>query len=536
MTRAIILSLYLACLSIGQAVAQNATYHNPIIHADYSDPDVCRKGKDYYLTASSFSCTPGLPILHSQDLVHWELINYALEKVEPEEFYNDARPGQGVWAPSIRLHKDTFYITWGDPDFGLWMVKATDPRGKWSKPVLIKEGKDAGLEDCCPLWDDDGKTYLSHAYAGSRSGLKSIIAVCEIDKAITKAETSRLVFDGHVTDPTIEGTKFYKRNGYYYIFCPAGGVATGWQTVLRSKSPWGLYERRTVMAQGNSPINGPHQGAWVTTPEGEDWFLHFQDVETVGRIIHLQPMKWVNDWPVIGIDPDGDGCGEPVIDYRVPKSKRATEYTLNYSDEFNSSSLALQWQWMANSKSTWCFPDSLNGVLRLFSAYTDTVTRVEPFNKIVNLWNTPNLLAEKINGDHFVATTKLTVHPDPRRAGERFSFVIYGEDYATLTIENTTAGLLLKQITCLKARKEGLEQVQEQVQIPNAPIYLRILFRNGEDCSFAYSTDGVNFTPIGKDFKAKPGRWIGAKLGYVAQRPVKNNDGGWMDIDWLRID
>ncbi len=124
-----------------------------------------------------------------------------------------------------------------------------------------------------------------------------------------------LVFDGHDNHPTVEGPKFHKRNGFYYIFAPAGGVATGWQLVLRSKNIYGPYEEKIVLAQGKTAINGPHQGAWVDTPTGEDWFLHFQDKVAFGRIVHLQPMTWKNDFPVMA---DNNGTGEPVLSYRKP--------------------------------------------------------------------------------------------------------------------------------------------------------------------------------------------------------------------------
>ena len=132
--------------------------------------------------------------------------------------------------------------------------------------------------------------------------------------------SDRVIYDGHIGNATIEGAKMYKRDGYYYIFSPAGGVATGWQVVLRSKNVWGPYEARTVMAQGNTDVNGPHQGGWVDTPDGkEDWFVHFQDKGAYGRVVHLQPMEWLeNGWPVIGVDKDGDGCGEPVSTYKKP--------------------------------------------------------------------------------------------------------------------------------------------------------------------------------------------------------------------------
>ena len=291
-------------------------YTNPILHLDYSDPDVCRVGKDYYMTASSFNCFPGLPILHSKDLVHWKqvgaaLLDYPCDGTDAD-FRTTVQHGNAIWAPAIRYHDGWFYIYVGDPDRGVFMVRTKDPSGSWEKPVWVVRQK--GFIDPCPLWDKDGKAYLSHGLAGSRAGLKSVLFVAPMAPDGTQLiGPSRIVYDGHKTQPTIEGTKFYKRGEYYYIFSPAGGVSTGWQTVLRAKDPFGPYEERIVMAWAPGTINGPHQGAWVDAPDGKDWFMHFQDKGAYGRIVHLQPLTWqADDWPLIGEDPDGDGVGQPV--------------------------------------------------------------------------------------------------------------------------------------------------------------------------------------------------------------------------------
>ncbi len=526
----IVVSLLLAFVSISlsawTADLGNGTYRNPILYADYSDPDVCRVGNDFYMTASSFNCIPGLPILHSNDLVNWELVNYALPVQEPAAVYDKAQHGNGVWAPAIRYHKGEYYIYWGDPDFGFFMIKTKDPRGEWSKPVLVKAG--VGLIDCCPFWDEDGNAYLSHGFAGSRAGNKSILAMSRLSADGTQTiGESKIIYDGHEKNPTVEGTKLYKRNGYYYIFAPAGGVSTGWQLVLRSKNIWGPYEEKIVLAQGNTPINGPHQGAWINTTKGEDWFIHFQDLEEYGRIEHLQPMVWKNDWPVIGEDPDGDGCGQPVLVYKKPNvGKTYPIKALETSDEFNSLDLGLQWQWHANPQIVWSFNDAANSRLRLYSVFTDSVK---------NLWDVPNLLLQKFSAPKFTATTKVSFSPDKRYKGERFSFVVMGEDYATLSIENTANGLVLKQIKCLKAHKGSPEEVNESVNLSNNEIYLRVQVSEGGKCMFYYSLDDKIYISIGGEFNAKPGRWIGAKIGYVCQRPKKSNDGGYADVDWIRI-
>lgn len=505
----------------------NGSYKNPILHADYSDPDVCRVANDYYMTASSFNCIPGLPILHSNDLVNWKLVNYALKKQIPTKVYDKIQHGNGVWAPSIRFHKGEYYIYWGDPDFGFYMIKTTHPQGEWSEPILVKAGK--GLIDCCPFWDEDSNAYLSHAYAGSRAGNKSLLALLKLSADGTKAlSESKIIFDGHENHPTVEGTKLYKRNGYYYIFAPAGGVSTGWQLVLRSKNIWGPYTEKIVLAQGKTPINGPHQGAWIDTPTGEDWFIHFQDKEAYGRITHLQPLVWKNDWPIIGEDTDDDGCGEPVLLHKKPNV--GGNYPISNpveNDDFSELNLGLQWQWHANPQPIWYFNHVEKGTLRLYSVFTDS---------IANLWGAPNLLLQKFPAEEFTATTKLTFNPDKRYKGERIGFLVMGEDYSMISIENTEKGLFLYQNECLNASKGTTERVVANMPISETTVFLRINVTKGAVCKFLYSLDGKNYTPFGSVFNAKPGRWIGAKIGYICQRPKKSNDGGWADIDWFSID
>ena len=507
----------------------NGKYKNPILHADYSDPDVCRVGDDYYMTASSFACVPGLPILHSRDLVNWKLIGHAIERLEPQDVFSSVQHGNGVWAPSIRFHKGEFYIYWGDPDYGIYMVKTKDPAGKWSKAVLVKPGK--GLIDPCPLWDEDGRAYVAHAYAGSRAGIKSILAIFEMNAEGTKAITpSRTIYDGHAVDPTIEGAKFHKRNGEYYIFAPAGGVATGWQVVMKSKNVYGPYERKVVLAQGKTPINGPHQGAWVDTPEGENWFFHFQDKGAYGRIVHLQPMIWKdNGFPVIGIDKDNDGIGEPVLEYKKPKiSGNYPKQTPAESDEFSTNELGLQWQWHANPTEWWSFSDSQKGILTLFS-----VPIPENYK---NLWDVPNLLLQKFPSDKFTSTVKFSFKPDERFVGERAGLLVMGMDYAMLSIEKTKEGFTISQDECIGADKGKTEVKNETISARQSDVFFRVNVGTEAMCSFSYSLDGKKFIKIGKSFKAREGKWIGAKMGVFCSRPISNNDGGRMEIDWFRID
>lgn len=516
----------------------NGMYRNPVLHADYSDPDVCAVGEDYFLTASSFNCTPGLPILHSKDLVNWKIVNYALKKVESVEYYNEARHGKGVWAPSIRFHEGVFYIYWGDPDFGIFMVKTRDPYGEWDAPVLVKAGK--GMIDPCPLWDDDGRVYLAHAWAGSRAKFNSVLTVCELNKEGTKVISDPvLVFDGNDgVNHTIEGAKFYKRNGFYYLFAPAGGVVSGWQLVMRSKDVYGPYEARIVMAQGKTDINGPHQGGWVDTPAGESWFLHFQDKGAYGRVLHLNPMKWVNDWPVIGVDKDGDGCGDPVSRYRKPKiGKTYPIETPVESDEFDTRKLGLQWEWHANYQDVFGFTTNM-GYVRIYGH------ELSPHFK--NFWEVPNLLMQKFPAEEFTATAKLKV--SAKDDGQLSGLIIMGWDYSWIGVEKQGEKFLLKQAVCKDAEQGNLEQVStlavlepsrkfEAGLFPNyeREIYIRVHVDKGAYCRFSYSLDGKKFTEAGTLFKARQGKWIGAKVGMFSVTP-HGKERGWVDVDWFRVE
>ena len=502
----------------------NGKYKNPVIFADYSDPDVIRVGSDYYLVASSFDQIPGLPILHSKDLVNWKIIGHALLKQPPYDVYSKTQHGAGVWAPSIRFHKGEFYIFYPDVNYGIYMVKSKDPAGLWSKPVLVRAGK--GLEDPCPFWDDNGKAYLVHAFAGSRAGIKSVLVINRMNNEGTKLlDDGVIVYDGHGIDRTVEGPKVYKRNGYYYIFAPAGGVKEGWQIVLRSKSIYGPYSRKKVLSQGKTDINGPHQGAWVTTQTGQSWFIHFRDMGQYGRVDYLEPMAWKNNWPVIGINQNSNGVGEPVTEYKMPDV--GTNFPVEVpqtSDEFNGIKLGLQWQWQANPKSTWMFPTN-KGYLRLYAQ------KLADNHK--NYWDVPNILTQKFPGARFSAEVKIKFHP--LNIGDRVGFIILGKSYAFLSIIKKSDGNYLTYNNCEKADKGSLEKENIIEKVKDSTVYFEVHVKNNAECIFSYSFDGKNFKPIKAIFKAVSGKWIGAKVGIFCSAEIKAHDSGYADFDWFRI-
>ena len=514
----------------------DGTFTNPVINADYSDPDVICVGDDYYLTASSFNCIPGLPILHSKDMVNWEIVGYALKSLYSgdrlkESHFSRPQHGNGVWAPSMRYHNGEYYIYWGDPDYGCYMVKTTNPAGEWSDPVCVIKGK--GIIDTCPLWDDDGRCYLVNGWANSRSRFASVLTVRELNAEGTKAISEPvIVFDGNGTENrTCEGPKFYKRDGWYWIMCPAGGVPTGFQLAMRSKSPYGPYEHKVVLQQGKTHINGPHQGGWVHTKYGEDWFLHFQDKEAYGRVVHLNPVDWTTGWPIMGKK------GEPVTTYRKPKANGQLPTTNPVeSDEFNAPVMGKQWQWQANYDEKFGVPTAF-GTFRIYNYKLP-----EDAN---NLWLVPNMLLQKTPADEFTVTTKLRF--TSKADGQLGGLIMMGLDYQALVVKRVGQEFQLLKLTCHQADK-GTPQEEELITTlkPTAEdktdykpgihedIYLMMKVKDSQ-VKFLWSLDGRTYKSCSDAFKMREGKWIGAKFGYVSVDTNAKSDRGWLDADWIRI-
>ncbi|NLO86014.1 MAG: glycosyl hydrolase 43 family protein [Clostridiales bacterium] len=482
---------------------QNGEYQNPILFADYSDPDVIRVGDTYYMVASSFNYVPGLPILTSHDLVNWELVNYALPNI-PYARYEVPQHSQGVWAPAIRYRDDEFYIFVGMPDEGIFMLKTKDPLGQWSEPVCLLEGK--GLIDPCPFWDEDGKAYVVHGFARSRIGFKSFLGIFPMTPDGTKAiGTDHLLYNGLETQPTIEGPKVHRRGEYLYIFAPAGGVETGWQTVLRAKDIHGPFEERVVMRQGTSSTNGPHQGAWIEDTSGKDWFVHFQSLGAYGRIVHLQPMRWTADgWPYIGMDSGDTEWGMPCDSYEKPYAACHCEPTsLLASDDFSSDKLALQWQFMGNWRSDFFSLTEREQSIRLFARRLPE--GCEPI-----LWQCPQAMTQKLVCPAFCASVVLDA--SGLNHGEQAGFALMGGQYAYVAMRKNAEGF-----TLVHAGSHGdahTESVLESKNLRTAKLTLHMELQcvDGQPkVCFGYCVDGNAFVPLAKPFFPSRHTWVGAK-------------------------
>ncbi|WP_083684143.1 MULTISPECIES: glycoside hydrolase 43 family protein [Actinoalloteichus] len=505
-----------------QADQGDGTYRNPVLCTDLSDPDVIRVGDDFHLVASTFAAAPGLTMATSRNLVDWRLTGHALPAQEPADVFARPQPGKGVWAPSLRFHAGRYHVFYGDPDFGIRVLTATRPDGPWSAPHLIKAGR--GLIDPCPLWDADGSAYLVHGWAASRSGISNRLTLHRMSPDATELlDEGRTLIDGDEIPGchTLEGPKLYRREGWYYVFAPAGGVATGWQSVFRARSIDGPYEHRIVLAQRDTEVNGPHQGAWVDTPTGEDWFLHFQDRGVYGRVVHLQPMSWGADgWPVIGVDPDENGCGRPVLTHpkpALPAASAGADATVpsaqdSVDERFTPEGLGPQWSWQANPVPSWFSLTEEPGALRLFA---------RPDRDAGDLRAVGQVLTRRWPAEEFAVTVDL--RPVGRSSDEQWrgGLAVLGDDYAWLGVVAGQAGLRL--VLRRRLAGEGAETelaARDLGPVTTATLRMRLEVSSGGRCRFGVADgDGV-FHRLGTgpdaSFAATAGRWVGAKVGVFA--------------------
>lgn len=332
----------------------------------------------------------------------------------------------------------------------------------------------------------------------------------------------------------------YKRDGYYWLMAPAGGVKPGWQLAMRSKNVWGPYEFKVVLHQGDTPMNGPHQGGYVETPNGDGWFIHFQDRWAYGRVVNLQPVTWKDNWPIMGVDSNKDGIGEPVLEWTKPNVGKTYPATpLVTSDKFNGHQFGLQWQWQANQDPAkhWGWSSANLGFMRL-----NCVPRED---NVKTMWMMPNLLLQKFPGANFTSTTKLTFENNPEAGISNSGLIVFGEDYAYIAIEQDKTGYLnLVQRSLKNARtsKEGEKEIAV-IPINKKEVYLRAkveMIQNKEPfdarVTFYYSLDGKSFKKLGESFKPSAGRWVGAKIGLFASGTKAINDSSYADYDWFRIE
>ena len=450
----------------------DGTYRNPVLNADFSDPDVIRVGQKYYMVASDFHFL-GMQVLESDDMVNWRYVSQIYRRFDEPGWDENAHYAGGSWAPAIRYHDGLFYVYFCTPDEGLYMSTAKRAEGPWSPLHLVKRVEK--WEDPCPFWDDDGQAYLGR----SRYGAGPIIVHRMSPDGRRLLDEGKTVYEG----PVAEGTKFLKRNGWYYLIIPEGGVGQGWQTVLRSRNIYGPYERRVVLEQGSTRINGPHQGALVDAPDGSWWFYHFQETPVLGRVVHLQPVCWDGDWPLMGVDYDGNGIGEPVASWRKPILSGPIE--MPQTDDDFTGLPGLQWQWNHNPDDDHWSTTERKGWLTLQAQPAD------------GLMACRNMLTQKVIGWQSESTVMVEAS---------------GDNFAGLSCTG-------KQFRGIGLCRQGVfVETDGQRRMVREGRYARLWLRVTNNSlqnqhQFAFSTDGEHFVAVDEPFPMRSGYWKGIRVG-----------------------
>src|SRR5690554_6183010 len=479
----------------------NGQYENPILAADYSDPDVIRVEDKYYMVCSDFHYI-GMPVLESDDMVNWRIISQVYDQFDFPEWSRNDRYGGGSWAPVIRYHEGMFRVFFCTPHEGLFMSKAKNPEGPWSPLLNVVHVE--GWEDPCPFWDDDGEAYLGRSQLGGGP-----IIIHKMNNDGTELlDEGVIVYEG----PTAEGTKIHKINGSYYLSIPEGGVATGWQTVLRSGNMYGPYESRKVLEQGSTKINGPHQGALVDTPDGEWWFFHFQDTHPLGRIVHLEPVRWEEGWPVIGIDYDHNGVGEPVKQWTKPIRRQDGQFIVPQgSDDFNLSKLSLQWQFNHNPSNEHWSLNEREGYFRIKSLRSE------------NLRQSRNMLTQKVMGYHGEASTEVDCSRFSN--GQRAGLLCTGNTY------NAIGAARIDDKDYIYTESNGVAELITELK--SNIVYFKVsLDSENNQYLLYYSFDNKAFIPCVEPFSIYSSDWKGARIGLFSYNTGGNV--GIADFNWFR--
>lgn len=494
-------------LARSQTLNPEQEYRNPALFADYSDPDVIRDGNHFYMVSSSFEFVPGLPVLESGDLVHWRIAAHILHRLNMSPAYDvvGERYGRGVWAPAVRFHNGLFYVYFPTPDEGIFVSTAAKMTGPWTEPSVVLPGP--GWEDPCPFWDDDGNAYLIH----SRLHAGPLILHRMSADGKRLLDEGRIIVQDQLYLPTLEGPKLYKRNGWYYIFAPMGGVGTGDQVVLRSRSIYGPYDWRHVLTQGSTAVNGPHQGAWVDSPDGRAWFIHFQQRAAHGRIVWLEPMTWKDDWPLMGTATRGAKVGEPVMTGALPVVVPGDKERPQTSDEFSESKLADMWEWNHNpDDSRWSLSERA-GYLRLHPGFA------------ADLLHARNTLTECMQDESLEVTTSLDT--SGMTDGDRAGLSVFESAASQIGVMQKSGR------RSLYFSSNGIETMGPSLG-ERAVIQLRARVQINT-AAYLYSTDGgVSFQPLGTPVELQFSWWKGARPALFAYNNLAASKGR-ADFDWL---
>lgn len=496
----------------------DGTYTNPVIAADFPDPDVILVGDTYYMVTTTMFIFPGVTVLKSNDLVNWEYCSNAVPRFDYSPCYNlngCKRYGHGQWASSLKYYKGKFYLLFITLDEGGFICSAEKAEGPWEIKHLPRGFYDPGL-----FFDDDGRIYVAHGY--------SKIFMTELDNNFVAVSKDSLIKTGDIRNG-LEGTHVYKINGYYYLYCTYGGL-DGIQVALRSKNIYGPYEQKVVIRDTiHGPSFGIHQGALIKTQTGEWWTMLFVDSGPFGRFPFLQPVNWIDGWPMVGVD------GKSVITWKKPNvGKNYPATTLPTSDEFDHSTLGMQWGWNHNPDPAKWSLDEKPGYLRL-----KTVTITDSLPKAQNTL-TQRMFAYYSDSLATVATSKMDF--TNIKEGDIAGLAVFQNPYAFVGVKKVNDRTYIYMVN------NG--QTIDSTEIKGSSVYLRAnaIFGSGAahyfdgkgspgtgEATFSYSLDGNMFKSIGNVLKMSFSLKIFTGNKFCLFNYASKETGGFVDFDWFRI-
>ncbi|GAQ90496.1 glycoside hydrolase family 43 [Klebsormidium nitens] len=492
-------------------------FSNPVMFAEFADPDVIRVQNDFYMAVTSFHMFPGAHIMHSRDLINWEYLSHAIPQLPPSidaKCYNlDGcdKYGTGTWANSLRFYNNTFYLMTNMNDNGALLSRAADPAGPWSVTALGWACQDPGL-----FFDDDNSIY---AVCGHGQ-----LNVYTLSPDFQPIGSPVQIVNDSVQYPGfasrfygIEGSHMYKSNGTYYIYALWGG-GEGQQMALRATNPTGPYEYYKVLqGLGEDNLgykeNSIHQGCLVNTTNGEWWSYLLQDHDAVGRLPIIQQVKFVDGWPTIG-----DGKAQQTVPY--PSGIYSPDIFPATSDEFNRTTLGMQWQWNHQ-------PDNTKWSLTERPGYLTLHTATAIANG--NLTMVRNQLTQRVWGPQSVATVALDV--SGLVDGDVAGLSIFQVEYAYIGVRKTGTSLTITQV------ENAVPPVTAPLPASATTVYLQATFTEGsQQASFAYSTDGQTFTPLGPSWKTeyRVRVYVGFRFGLFIFNTAGSLQGS-ANYDYIRV-
>ncbi len=518
----LVLAAVLSTITVAQKYQSDnldGTYTNPVIAADFPDPDVIRVNDTYYMITTSMFVFPGVTVLKSKDLVNWEYCSNAVPRFDFSPCYNlDGcnRYGKGQWATSIKYNNGKFYLLFITLDEGGFICTSEKAEGPWEIKNLPKGFYDPGL-----FFDDDGKIYVAHGYG--------TIFITELNHDFSPKGDDVQVYKGDLRGG-LEGTHVYKINGLYYLYCTYGGLA-GMQVALRSKNIYGTYEQKLLINElTHGPNYGIHQGALIETQTGEWWTMLFVDSGPFGRFPSLQPVTWTDGWPMIGID------SKAVTKYRKPNvGKEYPAAIFPTSDEFNGSELPMQWGWNHNpDPEKWSLSEN-PGFLRL-----KTVRVVDSLQKA------PNMLTQRIfahYSDSVISYGTTKINTENMKDGDIAGLAVFQNPYGFVGIKRYGG----KDYIIMSNNGKTIDSVQ----IDKSTVYFRAGAFYGSGAAklykgnavpetgtafFQYSLDNKTFYDIGNKLEMSFSLKVFTGNKFCLFNFATKQTGGYADFDWFRTD